>query len=1442
MPALSAITLTKIYREGDQQYVLMRGLDLTVEHGEFVVVTGGQGSGKSTLLRILGGLEKPTAGTVHIEDQDLTQLSPWARAKVRANRLGFLFRQPLLLEEQSVLQNVMLPLRYSNIPRAEGRARAERLLARVGLADKANLPAKSLSLAEKQRLALARALVNGPAVVLADEPAGDLSDEEARALADLMRALCDEEGVAFLIAESDARISRVADRVVRMEDIARPEQGYAVAWLPSELASPQRALSDGELLSQIYESELAAIFKPFMPLINLIVRPIVFALIASVFIVYFCFFGLRVAEYGRYGASVDVLDTAVRAAIHTGQYLTNVVTKGDFGLYNTGFGSIYYWRESSARPILDLVRPTVSKSLALLFLSMLLGAVIGVPLGIGAALTRHGRLSLAFLVLAIVGVSAPSFFLGLLLQIVVITFYKSTGIRLAPIGGFGWDAHIILPALTLAARPIAQVARVSFVALAEVLETDYIRTARAKGLNGRAVLFDHALRNAGVPILTALGTSLRFSLSSLPVVEILFNWPGMGETLWGAIRQGQIELATTLILFLGVFFILINQTLDILYRRIDPRLREEHVQLRTKRSGLDILANVVFSIRDAFERLSERLPGGRKAPEFRLAQLLKGNHEKHRPPTAEELRRAQVIAAERRRAWVQSTLGSLSFMLGAIVVVGLVVVVVLGPQLAPHDPSQTHSYFDIDGKWIVPPLSPGHGYPLGTDQQGRDILSLLLVGARRTMTIAFFAVLARVLLGAVVGCLAGWFSDSLLDRALMSVTEVMAAFPTLLLAVVIIYALGIRQGLMVFVVALCVVGWGETAQYVRSQVMSIRERDYVEGALAVGLGDVAILLRHVLPNLLPSLVVLACLEMGGVLMLLGELGFMGVFIGGGFTTSSMSDTGLTYFDIPEWGVMLSNTWRYFRSAPWTTFYPALAFTIAILGFNLFGEGLRRLTERLTVSLNRLFSRYTLAAAAAVVALVFFTAEGTGPWRVYGPQAQQFNVERAMQDISYLASPELDGRLTGTRGAQLAAEYIAKQMEAAGVQSAGEEVNGQWTYFQTIPWDVRDLTAVPSLQVWDRAGQELGPWTYGQDFSETYGSPSQVGSFEGEVICIGFGPGTVTYPEQGMISSVELGNFVAMVDAQSLQPIYSLFRYYTAYSPGALLIVVESPQAWARRNLLYPQSGTNADVPYLYITPEVADAILKDSGYTFRELQQTWQQLSAGQGFSMHTGARARVSIESEKRSVPVINVLGFIPGTDTALDDEAIIVLAPYDGLGRRIDGVLYPGANDSASSVAVMLEIARLWKDLDFRPKRTVIFVAWGGSERHLEPRVDHFLRARPGFIESYGIIAVLDLVGIGSGTGNGIHLQESTSDRLTGFFRTVGKRAGVNISTLGTGFTPPRADKNLPWVRLTWDGSVYLSHTPEDTPENIDPQKLGQAGRALALALMVLSREPTY
>jgi len=152
------------------------------------------------------------------------------------------------------------------------------------------------------------------------------------------------------------------------------------------------------------------------------------------------------------------------------------LSHGDLGLYKRPIG---YWFSSEGQPLGELLGGLLLNSAALLVLAMILGGLIGGLIGVVSAAARRPGASLGLLLFSIVGISTPSFFLGVLLQYLEITIYRSTGVRLVPVGGFGWDSHLVLPVLVLAARPIAQVARLSHVTIADILNDDYVRTARA---------------------------------------------------------------------------------------------------------------------------------------------------------------------------------------------------------------------------------------------------------------------------------------------------------------------------------------------------------------------------------------------------------------------------------------------------------------------------------------------------------------------------------------------------------------------------------------------------------------------------------------------------------------------------------------------------------------------------------------------------------------------------------------------------------------------------------------------------------------------------------------------------------------------------------------------------------------------------------------------------
>jgi putative ABC transport system ATP-binding protein len=193
-------------------------VDLVVERGSMVAIMGRSGSGKTTLLNILGGLDRPDEGQVVLDGVDITRLNGRALTRVRREKVGFVFQEFNLIPTLTALENVELPMRYARVPPGQRRQRALEALARVGLAHRAHHRPSQLSGGEQQRVTIARALVMRPALVLADEPTGELDSQTAAQVIELMEALNRELGQTFLIVTHDPGVARHCGRIIKMED------------------------------------------------------------------------------------------------------------------------------------------------------------------------------------------------------------------------------------------------------------------------------------------------------------------------------------------------------------------------------------------------------------------------------------------------------------------------------------------------------------------------------------------------------------------------------------------------------------------------------------------------------------------------------------------------------------------------------------------------------------------------------------------------------------------------------------------------------------------------------------------------------------------------------------------------------------------------------------------------------------------------------------------------------------------------------------------------------------------------------------------------------------------------------------------------------------------------------------------------------------------------
>ena len=210
--------LTKHYKRGDEVIRALDAVTIEIEKGEFVAVVGRSGSGKTTMLDLMGLLLRPTSGSLFIDDIDTSKLGDRERAHMRARRVGFVFQEYNLLSGLNVLENVMLPLRYVKDGKKNGQARAEDLVARVGLADRVRHRPSELSGGQAQRVAIARSMVNDPSLILLDEPTGAVDTETAQQLVDLLKRINQEEQVTIVIVTHDLDIAGQARRQIRLKD------------------------------------------------------------------------------------------------------------------------------------------------------------------------------------------------------------------------------------------------------------------------------------------------------------------------------------------------------------------------------------------------------------------------------------------------------------------------------------------------------------------------------------------------------------------------------------------------------------------------------------------------------------------------------------------------------------------------------------------------------------------------------------------------------------------------------------------------------------------------------------------------------------------------------------------------------------------------------------------------------------------------------------------------------------------------------------------------------------------------------------------------------------------------------------------------------------------------------------------------------------------------
>jgi ABC-type dipeptide/oligopeptide/nickel transport system permease component len=566
-----------------------------------------------------------------------------------------------------------------------------------------------------------------------------------------------------------------------------------------------------------------------------------------------------------------------------------------------------------------------------------LAAIFGVALGMVAAMRSNTWVDTAVKAGALVGQSVPTFWLGLLL----ILLFGVT-LRWLPVFGSGGVSNLVLPSLALCATPLAEIARLTRSSTLEVLAADHTIFERSKGVPN-LTLIRHLMRNAALPVITLLGIELGGLLAGTVVIETLFAWPGLGQLAINSVRVRDYSVIQGIVLFEAVIFVFMNLLVDLSYGLLDPRVRLGTVARRRRHGRNSGIATTLINLFG--NRI--RVPAAAGAPAMVESSLVALDSVPSstvvfgagqvmavidpapetalpRADTEHELRHDIAVVApmsvHAHRSLRFPRRIPHGFPLWSCAVLGLFIAAgVFGPLIALHNPE--HSDLALS---LTPPAFQNGGnwaYPLGTDVLGRDVLSRLLFGARESLLVAATAVLISGAVGLLAGVLAGYLGGRI-DALLMRIVDAVLAFPTILLAIVLAGIFGPSAQNVIIVIS--VAGWAGYARVIRSEVLSLKAQDFVTMSRVMGASSYWIIRRHLIPNVVPSLLVLATLQVGAAILTEGALSFIGIGVPP---------------PAPSWGGMLAESQSLLAVAWWLQIFPGVALAAIVMSSNLMGDWL-----------------------------------------------------------------------------------------------------------------------------------------------------------------------------------------------------------------------------------------------------------------------------------------------------------------------------------------------------------------------------------------------------------------------------------------------------------------------------------------------------------------------
>lgn len=616
-----------------------------------------------------------------------------------------------------------------------------------------------------------------------------------------------------------------------------------------------------------------------------------------------------------------------------GKYMLHLVS-GDLGVSDVS--GISVWNTYISR---------LPNTLILALAALIIGTSISIPLGIVAARRAGTLVDTATTTFTLIGISMPGFWLGLLL-LLVFSFWLGW---LPGGGNRNGFRSIILPAVCSGLLLMATATRQTRSSMLEVLSSDYLRTARAKGVPEDVVIRKHALGNAWIPILTTIGSSVCVSLAGSAVVESVFAWPGVGRMTVEAVLTRDVTTTAGCVIMTSILYVIVQLIIDLLYAFVDPRIKSRYFNAGKKRKQAD--AEAPGRVAAPLLMPTEEFAGEPQKPAVEGTAVSYTVVPQEEPvqagipeeaslePETDSQREQQdrscsgdgiektdrvsdsaelIVKKYKKRSMINDLFHRIWQNKGAragLIILGLLITLLIISLFISFEMVTVNNV-------KVRFTSPNWQFPFGTDNMGRNAFLRVIYGTRYSLVIGLGTVAIAAFFGISLGSIAGYFGN-VADDIIMRASDVLASIPGLLLGMVIVTVLG--QSLQNLIIAVGIQSIPVYLRITRASILTVRNQEFVEAARAIGLSNARIIFTQVLPNGLSPIIVTVTASLGLSIIVAASLSFLGFGV---------------QVPHPEWGALISAGRDFARSAPWLMTFPGLFIMVTVLAFNLLGDGLR----------------------------------------------------------------------------------------------------------------------------------------------------------------------------------------------------------------------------------------------------------------------------------------------------------------------------------------------------------------------------------------------------------------------------------------------------------------------------------------------------------------------